>query len=134
MELKENEVLLPEGTKININGFEAQLLSGPKIFGKITNDLVYERLTANVLKHLQELNPKDEKGRRKHKHFQRLTSDIGHPELRALLSSEITVMRGFDDGQWNEFYKFLNRVLPKQTPLPLFDDLPEQYLTKDDLK
>ena len=101
----------------------------PKIFGKITNDLVYQRLTANVLKHLEELNPKDEKGRRKHKHFQRLTEDIGNPELRALLASEITVMRGFDDGQWDEFYKFINRVLPKQTPLPLFDDLPDDYLT-----
>jgi hypothetical protein len=101
----------------------------PKIFGKITNDLVYERLTANVLKYLEQLNPKDEKGRRRHKHFQRLTADIGHPELRALLASEITVMRGFDDGQWDEFYKFLNRVLPKQTPLPLFDDLPDDYPT-----
>lgn len=97
----------------------------PKIFGKITNDLIYERLTANVLKHLEELNPKDKRGRRKNKHFQRLTSDIGHPELRALLASEITVMRGFDDGKWDEFYAFLNRVLPKQTPLPLFDDLPD---------
>jgi hypothetical protein len=100
----------------------------PKIFGKITNDLVYERLTANVLKHLEELNPKNEKGRRKNKHFQRLTEDIGHPELRALLASEITVMRGFDDGKWDDFYKFLNRVLPKQTPLPLFDDLPDNEL------
>lgn len=101
----------------------------PKVFGKITNDLIYERLPANVLNHLQVLNPKDDKGRRKHKHFQRLTEDIGNPELRALLASEITVMRGFDDGQWNEFYKFLNRVLPKQTPLPLFDDITDDYLT-----
>lgn len=100
----------------------------PIIFGKLTNDLVYERLAANVLTHLEELNPKDEKGRRKNKHFQRLTEDIGHPELRALLASEITVMRGFDDGQWEEFYKFLNRVLPKQTRLPLFDHLPSEQL------
>lgn len=102
----------------------------PKIFGKITNDLIYQRLTANVLKHLQELNPKDEKGRRKHKHFQWLTTDSGSPELRALLASEITIMRGFDDGQWDEFYKFLTRVLPKQTPLPLYDDLPDEKTLK----
>jgi hypothetical protein len=95
----------------------------PKIFGKITNDLVYERLAANVLKHLEHLNPKNEKGQRRHKHFQRLTPDVGHPELVSLLTSEITIMRGFDDGKWDEFYKFLNRVLPKQTPLPLFDNL-----------
>lgn len=96
----------------------------PVIFGKLTNDLVYERMPANVLKHLEELNPKDEKGRRKNKHFQRLTENIGQSELRTHLTSEITIMRGFEDGKWDDFYKFLCRVLPKQTPLPLFDDLP----------
>lgn len=101
----------------------------PLIFGKITNDIVYERLEPNVLEHLKKITPRDEKGRLKHKYFQRLTEDIGHPKLRELLASEITIMRGFDDGKWNEFYQFLNRVLPKQTPLPLFDNLPDDYAT-----
>lgn len=98
----------------------------PKIFGKITNDLVYERMPANILKHLESLNPKDEDGRRRRKHFQRLTEDLGQRELRTLLASEVTIMKGFHDGQWKEFYEFLNRVLPKQTPLPLFDNLPDE--------
>jgi hypothetical protein len=97
----------------------------PVIFGKITNDLVYERLEPNVLEHLKKATPKDEKGRLKHKYFQRLTEDIGHPRLREHLASEITIMRGFNDGEWKEFYDFLSRVLPKQTPLPLFDGLPD---------
>lgn len=97
----------------------------PIIFGKITNDLVYERLTPNVLEHLKRITPKDDKGRLKHKYFQRLTEDIGHPRLREHLASEITLMRVFDDGCWDEFYKALSRALPKQTPLPLFDGLPE---------
>jgi hypothetical protein len=94
-------------------------------FGKITNDLVYQRLTPNVLEHLKKITPKDDKGRLKHKYFQRLTEDIGHPRLREHLASEITLMRIFENGEWNEFYKALNKALPKQTPLPLFDGLPE---------
>lgn len=97
----------------------------PVIFGKITNDLVYQRLTPNVLEHLKKITLKDDKGRNKHKYFQRLTEDIGHPRLREHLASEITLMRIFEDGQWDEFYKALNKALPKQTPLPLFDGLPE---------
>jgi len=97
----------------------------PPIFGKVTNDIVYERLSQNVLDHLKEITPRNEKGRLKHRYFQRLTEDIAQPELRMLLASEITIMKGFDDGQWDKFYEFLNRVLPKQTPLPLFDNLPD---------
>ncbi len=97
----------------------------PPIFGKITNDLVYERMPQNILKHLEKFNPKDEDGRRKRKHFQRLTEDVGQRELRTLLATEITIMKGFDDGNWEGFYSFLCRTLPKQTPLPLFDNLPE---------
>jgi hypothetical protein len=100
----------------------------PKVFGRITNDLIYNRLSPNVLKHLEELNPKNEKGQRRHKHFQRLTVDVGHPELKALLASEITIMRGFGDGDWKGFYEFLNRVLPSQKPLPLFDEMPEESI------
>ena len=91
------------------------------LLGKITNDLVYERLAPGVLKELQRLTPRNEKGRLKHRYFQRLTDDIGHPKLREHLASEITLMRIFDDGEWDAFYKALTRALPKQTKLPLFD-------------
>jgi hypothetical protein len=30
-------------------------------------------------------------------------------------------MRVFDDGCWDDFYKAVNRALPKQVYLPLFD-------------
>jgi hypothetical protein len=93
------------------------------LLGKITNDLVYERLAPGVLDELRRLTPRDDKGRLKHKLFRRLTEDIGHPKLREHLASEITLMRVFDNGQWAEFYKALNKALPKQVrlPLPLFD-------------
>jgi hypothetical protein len=90
-------------------------------FGKITNDLVYERLAPNLLQRLKRITPKNEKGRPKHKYFQRLTEDVGDPRLREHLASEITLMRVFDDGCWDDFYKAANRALPKQVYLPLFD-------------
>ena len=48
---------------------------------KLTIDLVYKRLAPGVLSELQRLTPKDEKGRRRHKLFQRLTEDVGHPKF-----------------------------------------------------
>jgi len=93
------------------------------IFGKLTNYLVYRRLAPGVLKELQRLTPKDSKGRRKQKYFQRLTDDIGHPRLRELLSSEIVLMRVFDDGEWETFDKAINRAVPIYGDLPLFDEL-----------
>lgn len=93
------------------------------IFGKLTNYLVYKRLAPGVLKELQRLTPKDSKGRRKQKYFQRLTDDIGHPRLRELLSSEIVLMRVFDDGEWETFDKAINRAVPIYGDLPLFDEL-----------
>jgi hypothetical protein len=91
------------------------------LLGKITNDLVYERLAPGVLDELRRLTPRNDKGRLKHKLFRRLTEDVGHPKLREHLASEITLMRVFDDGQWAEFYKAVNKALPKQIRLPLFD-------------
>jgi hypothetical protein len=78
---------------------------------KLTIDLVYKRLAPGVLGELQRLIPKDEKGRRKHKFFQRLTEDVGHPKLREHLTAVIGFMRAFDD--WDEFYARLNRAFPR---------------------
>jgi hypothetical protein len=98
----------------------------PVIFGRITNDIVYERLAPKVLDELKRLTPRDNKGRLRDKLFQRLTEDVGHPKLREHLASEITLMRIFEDGEWDAFYKALNKALPKQTKLPLFDGLEEE--------
>ena len=55
----------------------------PRYFGVLTNDIVYYLLAPGVLEELKKANPKDEAtGRRKHKKFQWLTSNIGYPKLR----------------------------------------------------
>lgn len=98
----------------------------PVIFSQITNNLIYRRLAPGVLKELHKLTPKiegDKRGRRRNKLFQRLTEDIGHPRLRELIASEITLMRIFDDGDWEGFKKAVNRAIPVYGDLPLFDEV-----------
>jgi hypothetical protein len=101
----------------------------PSYIGTLTNDIVYERLAPGVLEELQRVTPKDEKGRRKHKYFQRLTEDIGNPKLREHLSNVITLMKASPN--WTIFYRLLQRALPKypkvgdQLLLPLGADLQE---------
>lgn len=84
----------------------------PSIIGKYTNDIVYERIAPGLLQELQTKNPKDEKGRRKHKNFQWLTDDIGHPALSRHIHAVIALMRG--STKWDGFHRILQRSFPKQ--------------------
>ena len=93
----------------------------PSYFGHLTNDIVYDRLAPGVRAELNRLTPRDEKGRLKHKLFQRLTDDVGHPKLREHLASSVALMRAADD--WDGFAKMLDRALPKHPDMPLFDSL-----------
>ena len=97
----------------------------PPYFGNLTNDLVYERLAPGVLAKLREKNPVVESGRRKHKHHQHLTRDIGHPKLKEHLAGVTTAMKmaKFQGLSWDDFMKLLDKTHPKQVPLPLFDKM-----------
>lgn len=91
----------------------------PSLVGKLTNDLVYQRLAPGVLDELKKLNPKTPKGTRKHRHHQWLTRDIGHPRLREHLSAVVALMKA--SAKWEDFKRMINRSLPKYEYLPLFD-------------
>ena len=99
--------------------FKEDTVKRTQLIGKLTLDLVYDRLAPGVRQRLEDVNPKNSKGHRKHKLFQRLTEDIGDPSLRAHLASVITLMKVSDD--WQTFTKMLNRALPRFVPMPLFD-------------
>ena len=88
----------------------------PSVVGRYTIDLVYDRLAPLVVDELKRLTPKNEKGRRKHKLFQRLTEDIGHQKLREHLYALITLMKAAPN--WNIFYRLVQRALPKYTDTP----------------
>lgn len=83
----------------------------PQVVGKITNDIIYDRLALGVRKELQKITPKDEKGRRIHQFHRRLTEDIGHPKLKEHISNVIILMKA--SASWSNFYRLLQRALPK---------------------
>lgn len=96
----------------------------PQYFGHLTNDIVYKRLAPGVLEELKKVTPRDEKGRARHKYFQRLTTNVGYPKLREHLGSVVTLMKLSRD--WQDFAMKLDQIHPRvghTLPLP-FDDEP----------
>lgn len=94
----------------------------PQYFGTLTNDIVYKRLAPGVLEELKKVTPRDDKGRTRHRYFQRLTSNVGYPKLREHLGSVVTLMKLSDD--WSDFVSKLDRIHPRMgdtMPLP-FDE------------
>ena len=77
-----------------------------------TRDLVFDRLAPKLLEELDKLNPMLGSGRRKDKHWQWLSDEVGNPALRAHLHTLVNFMRAYDD--WDEFYLRLNRALPRR--------------------
>jgi hypothetical protein len=94
----------------------------PVLVGKITNDVVYDRLAPGVRQELNRVAERNEKGRLKHKLFQRLTDNVGHPKLREHLASVTSLMKASDS--WDQFKKMLDRALPRygDTPCLPFED------------
>lgn len=91
----------------------------PILAGKLTIDIVYQRLAPAVLDELRRLNPPNEQGRRKHKLFQHLTPNVGHPKLKEHLAAVTALMRASDT--WEDFKRILDRAFLKYPPMPLFD-------------
>lgn len=83
----------------------------PALVGKLTNDLIYKRLAPGLLDELKQITPRDDKGRTKHRYFQRLTDNIGHPKLREHLASVTTLMKA--STTWDKFYRLIERALPR---------------------
>jgi hypothetical protein len=84
----------------------------PKLVGKLTNRLVYEKLPVHVLDELRRLNPvKNPKTwRREATHFQHLSADIGQPDLRDHLLQLIAIMRASPN--WATFRRLFARAFP----------------------
>jgi len=83
----------------------------PGVVGTYTNEIVYNRLAPGVLEELQRLNPPNETGRRKAKHHQWLTTDIGHPALNQHIYAVLALMKA--SSNWPTFKRNLTRAFPK---------------------
>lgn len=62
----------------------------PSFIGRLTNEVIYERIAPELL---PELKKEASKLKRKARLHQFLTSDIGHPKLREHLASVITLLK-----------------------------------------
>ncbi len=82
----------------------------PQVVAAYTNDFVYQRLAPGILDELKKKNPV-ENGKRKVKHFQFLTEDVGHPALAQHLYAVIGLMRV--SNTWEEFKTILDKAYPK---------------------
>lgn len=81
--------------------------------GHITNDVVYDRLPEGVLDKLRELNPTSESTkRRRFKHHQFLSEEVGQPDLRDHILQILPLMRISKD--WKGFKKHLEAAFPKK--------------------
>ena len=94
----------------------------PKIVGKLTSELVYEKLPAGVLDELRSKNPVMPKGYRKYHHHQFLTEDIGNPHLEKQVASVVTLMKASPN--WATFNRLFNRVFGTQKEM-IFPELEE---------
>lgn len=108
-----------------LNGWEwrGMKVNRPQVVAHYTRDIVYTRIAPDLLSRLEELNPKDEKGRRPVAHFQWLTDEIGLPALSQHLHAAVALMRA--STTWKEFKGLLDKALPVKTrlsDLPLFDE------------
>jgi hypothetical protein len=100
----------------------------PKLVGYLTENIVYKRLPEGVLDELKKLNPKDESGRRKRRHHQFLTDDIGNPHLEKHVASAVTLMK--ISSSYKGFKKHLDKALPipkSQLQLPFEDEDDEDF-------
>jgi len=99
------------------DAFKNKKKNHPQYIGRLTNRLVYEKLAPGVLEELQKLNPKDDKGRRKHKNFQFLTSNHGYRELLRHIASISILMEQFPNEQLTEAISKIDARFPSYTPI-----------------
>lgn len=83
----------------------------PGVVGNYTNDIIYNRLAPGILHELKTINPKTITGRRKAKHHQFLTEDIGHAALQRHIDIVIAFMKASPN--WISFMRMLERAFPK---------------------
>lgn len=98
----------------------------PKIVGRLTNELVYEKLPPTVLEELRKLNPiKNKKTwRREAAHHQHLSEEVGQADLRDHLLQLIAIMR--ISPSWAVFKRNFDRAFP--SPAGIQDELFEETL------
>lgn len=88
--------------------------------GRLTNQLVYEKLPPGVLEELRNRNPVNPiKKRRQWCHHQFLSTDIGQPDLRDHLLQVIALLKA--SANWSIFKRLFARAFPRKGDQLLLD-------------
>jgi hypothetical protein len=95
------EIFRLNGWDFTVSGIKKR----PGVIGKWTNTLIYNELPAGILQELKENTPKHAR------YHQRLTPDIGQPNLMAQIYKVIGIMQSSDNMQemWERFKKIKAR-------------------------
>lgn len=84
----------------------------PQYIGKITNEIVYNKLPRGVLDELKKLNPKNEKGNRRFKHHQFLSENVGYRDLLQHFGKLSVIFSMYGRGQYKEAKAQIDALLP----------------------
>jgi len=94
--------------------------AAPEILrGTTLNDLVWDRLAPGVKDELRVVNPVLESGRRKRKHRQWLTEELGNPKLTHHLGILEGLAMSHPAGGFDNYRKQVDVVLPSYNKTPL---------------
>ena len=106
--------------------WKGRSVNPPQAVAHYTKDVVYARLAPGILDELEKRNPMED-GKRKGKHHQLLTAEVGHPALAQHLYAVVTLMR--ISRTWEQFIVLLDEALPRRGDtllLPFMHDLPPE--------
>ncbi|HVC51064.1 MAG TPA: P63C domain-containing protein [Stellaceae bacterium] len=93
--------------------YDASSTARTAYVGKLTNKLIWDKLPPGIAAELRRLNPVDpETKRRKRKHHQLLTDDVGHPHLHNQIMAVTTLMRATPPGNYRFFETLFNSAFP----------------------
>lgn len=91
--------------------YDPTSVARPGVVGKFTNAYIYEQLPDGVLDELRTKNPKGDFGRRRARHHQFLSDDVGNPHLERQIAATTALMRAADD--WPMFKKMFKRAFER---------------------
>ena len=96
--------------------FSPDSVRRPQYFGHLTNDIVYKRLEAGVLKELKRVTPRNDAGRPTAKYNQSLTRNVGYPKLKEHLGAVVAFMK--ISKTWRGFLDLLDQHYPRKGDTP----------------
>lgn len=102
-----------------LKGWEWNAGKMPGVVGKYINDLIYDRITPDLLIELKKQNPKNDRGNRRFRHHQLLSRDLGHPELTLRINQILGMAYACEN--WDQFYYSVQRKFPKQGSTLMMD-------------